>query len=163
MDNNIYKNWKISKWETPISNFGSSRMELLMDTDFLTIIIQEGAGDIRSRVKFIFRGDYAYRNINESFRNGLWAILPPRLGQTLKVEKSDLIEILRSDELGSDTFLSAKHYIILTEDDVIEVIAAVDPEIHELDQADPDAALPGKSIIRIKKEGGNADEIIGKE
>lgn len=144
---NIYENWKIQKWETPVSNFGSSRLELLIDSEFLTIILQEGAGVLRSRVKFIFKGDYAYRNINESFRNDLWATIPPNLGQTLIVEDSDFLKALKADDLGEEVFANAKHYVLKTEDDVIEVVSVDHPEIQIVENADPKASLPGKSKI----------------
>lgn len=150
MSAGIYDNWKISTWQTPISNFESSRLELLMDSDQLVIIIQEGAGNVRKRVKFVFNGDYAYRNINESFRNDLWAMMPSNLGQTLVVENSDFLNVLLSDGLGKDAFSQTKHYVFKTEDDVIEVVATSCPNVQILENVDSETPPPGKSKIFYK-------------
>jgi hypothetical protein len=146
----IYQNWKILNWETPVSQFSSPRLELLMDASCLSIIIQDGAGERRARVRFIFGNDYAYRNINESFRNELWAKMPTNLGQTLIVEDSDFLNLLRSDNIGEETFSKAKHYLFKTEDDVIEVVATQNPEIQMLTDAEENSPAVGKSKILFK-------------
>lgn len=144
---NIYKSWQPSRWPTPMSGFKSPRLEYLLDKDHLEIVIQEMDGDIRFRVHFRFEGVYAYRNINESYRSQLWEKLGQEFGKTLKVQFTDFLDVLRADAKGAYTFGKATQFVIITEDDVIEVVALNEPKVTQIDSADPLSPMPGKSVI----------------
>jgi hypothetical protein len=144
-----YADWQIRRWETPASDFGSARRELLRDDDVLIVILQ--CGVTRRRVQFTFTGERIYQNINETYLSGLWAVRPPGLGATWHVESSDFWRALTSDPLAAEMFKQRREYVFLTEDDVIQVISVAEPRIDELAPADPASGLPGLSDVYYKR------------
>ena len=134
MIDTVYSKWKIIKWPTPMSGFSSPRLESLQDGMQLQIIVQNPAyGEHQPRMEFIFSGIYAYRNINRSYRNHLWTVAPKTgLGNTWMVQNSDFLDVLKADAQGALTFQDARHFVILTENDVIEVVSAAPPRMRLL-------------------------------
>jgi hypothetical protein len=130
----VYSKWKIIKWPTAMSAFSSPRLESLSDGMQLQIIVNNPAyGDHQPRMEFIFSGIYAYRNINRSYRNSLFKAIPTAgMGNTWMVQNSDFLDLLKEDAQGALTFKDARHFVILTENDVIEVVSAAPPRMRLL-------------------------------
>ncbi|MEE8107287.1 MAG: hypothetical protein V3T86_17260 [Planctomycetota bacterium] len=110
-----------------------------------------------------FENVVAYRNMLEEYRVGLWArreeIGGPR-GWTWRVTRSDwLCELREQEPLVDINAPGAIHYLIATEDDVVEVFTAEPPVIDELGPAG-DAARAGKSTVLYR---GEDDERIEAE
>ena len=148
---------KIERWETPVSDINSLAMVCLFDDQNLTITVQDlrGPEDVREagrrRWRFTFERVPAYRNILEEYRHEIWENIRnegQNFGGTLVVSNSSWIK-----ELNDDTELilihnpNLMHFIICTEDDVVEVLASNWPIIEEIEPASEDAPTPGKSEI----------------
>jgi len=132
----VYSKWKIIKWPTPISAFGKPRLEYLKDGIQLEIVIQNFSGG-SPRVEFVFSGIYTYRNINRGFRTSLWEVVPAsNLGATWMVQNSDFLDLLKADAQGAATFRDARHFVIVTENDVIEIVACAPPRMRMLNESD---------------------------
>jgi len=145
-----YYSWSIANWETPLSRAESLRLETLVDSQQLVITMQDIQEERRPRFCVTFQKYPAYRNINESYRNTLWKLKPGEIGWTFVVENSDWIRELKADPVFETQFPAATHYVICTEDDVIEVISSTPPTISELPMANLHDPIPGKSDIYFK-------------
>lgn len=134
----VYSKWKIMKWPTPMSAFVNPRLESLKDGIQLEIVIQNFThGDQRPKVEFVFSGIYSYRNINKGFRTSLWEVVPlSNLGATWMVQNSDFLDLLKADVQGAATFRDARHFVIATENDVIEIVACAPPRMRLLTEGD---------------------------
>lgn len=122
----MYKDWQIKRWDTPVSDVKPLVMVSLIDDGTLRITVEAGRLDNRSRWCFTFESYPAYRNILEEYRLGLWQHLDQsnqRFGYTFIVENSPWIASFRSEEILLEIYPNLIHYVISTEDDVIEVIA----------------------------------------
>jgi hypothetical protein len=147
----MYESWVLKEWVTPVSRAGSLQMVSLVDNVTLSIIVQDLLDRRRSRYRFTFKKYPAYRNIDEAFRSELWKIKndkqAPKIGWTFSVEDSQWIESFNKEVL-KDIFPSLVHYVIATEDDVVEVLSPTLPDITEEDPQPESEELPGKSIIK---------------
>ena len=135
------------RWETPVSDAVSLAMVSLVDQGGLHITVQDLRDPIRRRFRFSFQQVPAYRNILEEYR---LSEPPPSnpVGWTRVDPKSDWLADLRSREPLLDVHSpGCRHYIIATEDDVIDVLALGDPQIVEVPPGRDDEATPGKSTV----------------
>lgn len=149
----MYENWKIKDWQTPILEIEDLQMVSLSDDNCsLTIVVQGLLDPERRRFRISFSRYPAYRNINEDYRNELWNILSKKIGKwgrTFIVSNSPWIQSF-SNETLLFIYPQIIHYVICTEDDVIEVLSPEPPEIVEIEPADKNDELPGKSEIYWK-------------
>lgn len=144
----MYEGWRISRWETPVVDENRLLMVSLTDVDRELILLLEssrGAGRQRWRVRF--RQYPAYRNIDEAYRTDLWLWLDEsgqRVGYTFTVEESPPLASWGAVYLHAIE-PKTRHFVIATEDDVVEVLSAEDPVWEAVDPAEAEASLPGKS------------------
>jgi hypothetical protein len=127
---NIYEDWQVKKWETSLSDLKDLLLERLTDVkEGLSIEFSD-----RDHKKYIisFPPFCCYRSINESFRNSLWRKLKltgqlSTLGNCWIAENSDFLEILSEDPVWLSQNAGAKHYLLATSEDVIEIISSTEP------------------------------------
>jgi hypothetical protein len=135
------------RWETPVSDARSLAMVSLVDHRGLHITVQDLRDPMRRRICFSFDRVPAYRNILEEYRTSA----PPchqDLGWTRIDMTSAWLADLRSREPLLDVHTpGCQHYVIITEDDVVDVLAPEAPTIVEVSPAKADEAAPGKSLV----------------
>ena len=144
----MYSTWQISRWETPVVDMSRLLMVSLTDARQELIIVLEDARSLaRARWQVTFRGYPAYRNIDESYRLALWRWLDEsgqRCGFTFTVEETPR---LASWHTGHLHVVSAniRHFVVATEDDVIEILSTEEPSWHPADAGRPEEPRPGKA------------------
>lgn len=157
----MYKNWKIEKWTTPFSNVKSLTMLSLLDKDKLTILLEAPREFNRPRWKVEFSRVPIYRNIMEEYRICLWEYLTKtsqKCGNSFKVVNSPLIaEFSEKESMFSVLNLTPSHYVITTEDDVIEVVSNKGPIITCLGPVSEKERASGKSKVLYNSQ--NRSEI----
>ncbi|MET0400190.1 MAG: hypothetical protein ABW277_25595 [Longimicrobiaceae bacterium] len=132
----------VERWETPVSDARSLRLVSLVDDGALRLTLEDAADPVRRRWTFVFASVPAYRNVREELRLGLWAggAGADRVGWTARVPGSPWLARLREAEPLLDVHHPGLvHFRIATEDDVIDVLSALAPEIEE---AAPAPRLP---------------------
>lgn len=145
----MYENWQIERWETPVSDAGSLAMVSLIDDGKLSITVQDLRDPEARRLCFVFSKYPAYRNILEEYRTQLWAMLSNtrNLGWTKIVANSTWVAELREAEPLLDVnYPRLTHYMISTEDDVIEVLTPEPPELKWVEPGTGSDAV-GKSLV----------------
>jgi hypothetical protein len=152
----MYEGWKIERWETPVSDVKSLAMVSLVDDGQLSIVLQETRDAIRRRFCLSFKNYPVYRNILEEYRLELWNEIKDQrkgIGWTIIIPESQwLASLLKSEPLLGECNPNLVHYVICTEDDVIEVLSNALPQITELDPAAEDEEVPGKSRVYFYPE-----------
>ena len=137
--------WQEIRWEAAVSDAKSLAMVSLLDHDGLHITVQDLRDPARRRYRFTFHRVPAYRNILEEYRTGE-PVAPKGTGWTRVVPESPWLSELRKREPLLDVHSPAcEHYVIVTEDDVIDVLSPEPPTIHEVEPGHPDENPPGKS------------------
>lgn len=146
----MYDSWKVKRWDTPIADLISLVMVSLIDDGMLNITIEAPRLSNRPRWCFTFEKYPAYRNILEEYRLSLWKHLDEsnqRCGKTFIVENSPWIASFQSQEpLLKLYHPHLMHYVILTEDDVIEILAP-SVKVTYLGNTAIDESKAGKSIV----------------
>jgi hypothetical protein len=137
----------LQRWDTPVSDAVSLAMVSLVDRDGLHLTLQDLRDPNRRRYCFSFQKVVAYRNILEEFRDGeQW--IRQGTGRTFRATESEWLRELRSREALLDVMApGCQHYLVVTEDDVIDVLSPHEPEIREVAAAPIEESLPGKSRI----------------
>ncbi|MEX1255946.1 MAG: hypothetical protein WEE64_16570 [Dehalococcoidia bacterium] len=125
-------------------------MVSLVDDGELSVTVQGIRDPEARRLRFTFSRFPAYRNIMEEYRLELWERLSgtqDQLGRTLIVADSPWVAALREKEplLGVHR-PTLVHYVICTEDDVVEVLAPDPPEMTWVEPGAPSESV-GKSLI----------------
>jgi hypothetical protein len=137
----------LQRWETPVSDAVSLAMVSLVDRDGLHLTLQDLRDPNRRRYRFSFQNVVAYRNILEEFRDGeQWT--RHGAGRTFRATESEWLHELRSREALLGVMApECQHYLVITEDDVIDVLSPREPEIREVLPAPVEEPPPGKSRI----------------
>lgn len=121
-----YNSWKPKNWETDLPESNDLFFEYLSDSEKGLVITLSNNKD--HKFEIIFDNYPAYRNILEEYRLNLWAIKDERwsdLGSTWTVDNSDWLEQLQKDEpLIVHHEKQLKHYIIITQSAVIEILSS---------------------------------------
>lgn len=144
----MYEGWHISRWETPVVDVTRLALVSLSDVDRELIVLFEAVhipGRPRWRVRF--RQYPAYRNIDEAYRTDLWRWLDEsnqRVGFTFTVE-----ELPRLASWGTvylhEVRPGVRHFVIATEDDVVEVLSTQVPTWESAAPAEVGSPIPGKA------------------
>jgi hypothetical protein len=144
----MYEGWSICRWETPVVDEDRLLMVSLDDVDReLVLLLESGRDPGRPRWRVRFRQYPAYRNIDEAYRTDLWAWLDKsgqRLGFTFTVEESPPLASWGTVYLH-EVVPRIRHFVIATEDDVVEVLSAEEPVWEAADPAEPGEPRPGKA------------------
>ncbi len=155
--------YNFKRWETPVSDAISLAMVSLFDKNYLEIVLQDLRDANRKRFKFTFQKVAAYRNILEEYRTSETNSLNRNtFGWTLVSENSEWLNYFKEKEpLLTEYNPNCKHFIIITEDDVIEILSSYFPEVTEIELAKEDEDLPGKSTIYYHpKDRDDIEKII---
>jgi hypothetical protein len=142
--------WTLSAWETPFGHVQSLAMVSLLDVKGLDIIVQQRRDPARRRWRVSFPPNSvgAYRNMDEAHRPELWG--PSPSGWTAIVVDSPWFAEMREPRLfwdppGEPT--AWVHYVLMTEDDCVDILADWPPTVEEIAPATDDDPPPGKSIV----------------
>jgi hypothetical protein len=146
----VYQDWRIKRWDTPIADINAIGLVSLTDASRkLEIVVEAFRQPIRSRWRFTFTSYPCYRNIMEEYRLSLWKYLDDsnqRCGFTFTVEQSPWIASFEpSEPLLAQNHKKLRHFVICTEDDILEVISNDEPQIESIAPAPVNAPEPGKS------------------
>jgi hypothetical protein len=159
----MYETWRLTRWDTPMSHAPSLRMEYLLDRQdeggMLEIGLQSVSASERIRYRITFVRYPAYRNVAERYRLELWTLRDAvssaaAMGWTMIIADSPWIQEFADEPLLLALNENLVHYMVTTEDDVIEVLTNQPPKIEVLGPVDPSEPLPGKSEIYYKRAGG---------
>jgi hypothetical protein len=128
----MYDKLKIKRWETPISDskwLGMLSFYDVAESNILEIRLNDGKQEISIK----FENYPAYRNILEEYRTALWRHLDKtsqKCGWTFEVINSSWSEELNNEEpLLEIHNPGLRHFVISTNDDVIEVLSNLEPKI----------------------------------
>ena len=147
-----YTEWQIDRWETPLSDIRSLVMVSMSDCHRqLTFTFEAPRESGGPRWELKFNTYPGYRNLLEEFRIQLWEHLDStdqRCGNTFFVTNSPWIQTLRKTEGVFDHYYPEMfHYVMATEDDVIEVLSPETPVVSvSMRQADGEPPA-GKSTV----------------
>jgi hypothetical protein len=160
----MYEGWRIERWETPASSAESVGMVSLVDMPgsadtghelAVTLDIMKSLGRWQ-RYRMVFGRCPAYRNIMEEFRLELWEHRhksAQQCGWTFTVIDSPWVASFRPTEPLLDVFYPAlTHYVITTQNDVIEVLSPDPPRIDDLGLSPPETF---ESIARPSPADGS--------
>ena len=150
------KKQQYTRWDTPGSDARSLVMVSLVDRGELcvTVVDMQTPDEL---LDFRFVSVAAYRNILEEYRltEGLDV---PSTGWTVIVNNSEWLEQLEDvEDLFRDEQKGSVHYMIITEDDVIDILSSRLPEITKRPPAAHEINIRGKSVILHHPE--DAEEI----
>ena len=144
----MYEGWHITSWDTPVRNMNRLMMVSLTDASSeLTLVFEDTTSTERRRWRVRCQHYPAYRNINESYRLVLWCWLDQsgqRCGATFIMKESSPFESWKTEYLH-DVAPTTRHFVIATNDDVVEVLSIDDPVWEQVAGAEPDEPYPGKS------------------
>ena len=162
----MYRNWTITRWETPVVDVPRVLLVSLVDAGReLTLLLEGHARDGRPRWRVRFRDYPAYRNIDEAFRLDLWKWLDEsaqRCGSTFTVVESPPLASWATGYLH-ELPPGVRHYVVTTGDDVVEVLSHHAPIWEEAEPADPSDSLPGKGEHLYQGEDDDAIERLGED
>ena len=162
----MYEDWNVERWETPVSDAKSLFMVSLIDEGGLAITLQEARDPLPRRFCFTFSNYPAYRNILEEYRTELWQRLnnaQNKLGWTLIVRDSPWIAVFRKTEPLLEVFNpNPIHYMICTEDDVIEVLSSKPPEIRGIEPKNQRESVGKSQVYYHPQDKEHIEKIIKK-
>jgi hypothetical protein len=129
----MYESWQCERWETPVSDAYVLMMKLCVRAGDLDITLDRSSvSETQEDVQFIFRKCPAFRCILEKFRTELWNNLSAseHPGRTFTVENSPwIVELKSSEPIFSDLNKDIRHYVIVTDWEVVEVLSSQAPVI----------------------------------
>jgi hypothetical protein len=136
----MYENWLLRRWETLMSDAKHLFMESLHDhSGVLEIELADyWQNAATARYKVTFRRYPAYRNILEEYRLELWERRgqrsdPSATGWTLIIPDSPWVQEFANEPILEVFNPAIVHYLIATENDVIEVLSDEEPQVERLD------------------------------
>lgn len=161
----MYDGWRIARWETPVVDIDRLLLASLVDTGGeLTLVFEDCGRPARPRWRVRFRDYPAYRNIDEAYRVALWSRLDAsrqRCGWTFTVDEPSPHASWGSDYLHR-VLPGLRHYVVATDDDVVEVLSRQEPIWDTVDAARRDDPPPGKSEhIYLGGDGSDVREPPG--
>ena len=155
---------KIERWETPVSDAKSLAMVSLLDNGKFSITVQDLRDPQRRRFRFTFTNYPAYRNMLEVYQSNFWEGFNHQgkdTGWTRIIRESRWLALLNETEpFLEESNPGLLHYMICTEDDVVEVLSNEPPEVVELESAAEGEKLPGKSTVYYDPEDRDKIEVL---
>lgn len=143
---------KFKRWETPVSDAISLSMVSLVDKKSLEIVLQDLRDPQRKRYKITFVNVAAYKNILEEYRLSE-SFSRKTYGWTIVSENSEWLNNFKEKEPLLEEFNpDCKHFIIMTENDVLEILCSNFPKVIEIEPAKENEELPGKATIYYHPE-----------
>ncbi|NLS79498.1 MAG: hypothetical protein GXY76_19795 [Chloroflexi bacterium] len=144
----MYRGWVVRRWETAVSDIPDLAMVSLSDQNrHLEIVVQSLRDPSLRRWRVSFERYSAYRNTDETFLPALWEYLDEsgqRCGNTFTFEGSNW------DGTGPAHLpsyaVNARHFVLATLDDVIEVVSSNEPTCGAIEPAEPNSPPPGKAV-----------------
>jgi hypothetical protein len=140
----MYEQWRLRRWDTPVSDAKNLFMDSLHDhAGGLEMEFGDYFNNVATaRYRVTFRKYAAYRNIDESCRLELWNRRqqlndPTATGWTFVVPESPWVQEFVNEPILELFNPGIVHYLIATENDVVEVMSNEDPAIERLDRFDP--------------------------
>ena len=144
----MYDDWVISRWETPVVDATHLGLVSLVDANReLAMVFEVTGSPERLRWCVRFRRYPGYRNIDEAYRTALWQRLDEsgqRCGATFTVQESTRLASWDTGYLQG-MYPHARHFVIATDDDVIEVISDEEPVWDSVEPGGLNDPPPGKS------------------
>lgn len=133
----MYEKWVIKKWDTEIYDKVLDFVSLT-DSDRLIIVV-ESIRESGVQYSIEFTGRCSYRNVDEGYRNNLWAYISEKKiddarGFTWIVENSDFLDFLRDDPNFNGMCEEAVQFVICTVNSVVEVVTDVAPIIKKINE-----------------------------
>jgi hypothetical protein len=135
----MYENWKLKRWDTLMSDAKHLFMESLHDhAGVLEIELADYSNNVAiARYQVTFRRYPAYRNIEESYRLELWQRRDRLtdsgpMGWTLIVPDSPWVQEFVNEPVLEFFNPGIVHFMIVTENDVLEVLSNEEPVIDQL-------------------------------
>ncbi len=127
-----YLDWKCIRWDTPVSDAQGLMLESLNVNGGGLELIFDSSTTFAStpNLKMTFGKYIAFRSMQESYMSELWGQFAKygSPGRTFLVEDSPWIfELAEQDSLFAATCKDARHYVMATDMDVIEVISRTSP------------------------------------
>jgi hypothetical protein len=145
----MYDNWTVTRWETPVVDIRRLLLVSLVDANHeLTLILEASSSQCRARWRVRWRRYPGYRNLDEAFRTQLWQRLDEsgqRCGWTFTVEETPPLASWDSSGYLAGMWSGARHYVIATDDDVVEILSDEAPTWETLPPAAVDEPPAGKS------------------
>lgn len=124
-------------WDTPLASGKSLCLVSLLDEGHLTITVQDNRDNYR-RMRIVFEYAPIYRNIEEIFRTansinrtGSWTVIVNN--------SSWLAELRAREDLIDEVLPNIRHYQIITEFDVIDILSDQEPKVEEIE--------PGRDVV----------------
>ena len=155
---------KIERWQTPVSDAKSLAMVSLLDNGKLSITVQDLRDPERRRFRFTFKNYPAYRTMLEVYQSNFWDGFNNEgtdSGWTRIIRESRWLAVLEdTDPYLEESNPGLFHYMICTEDDVIEVLSNEPPEVVEVEPAAEGEKLPGKSTVYYDPEDRDKIEAL---
>lgn len=121
---------KIINWDTILSKASRVWLKKMTYDGILIVSLGSVINDIECEIEFNFGERLIFRNIQEEFFTPLWNIIASsegKVGATFILQDSRWLKELNKDEIFAGTMKDCCHYVISTEDDIIEIITANEP------------------------------------
>lgn len=126
---------KIKRWNTPVSDVSRLWVYSLNYNGTLLVSCGYESNGVEKKLNITFGERPIFRDIQEEFMSPLWETIfsgPEKIGWTFILEQSRWLQELEKDGIFFGTMKGCKHYVISTEDDVIEVITKNEPIFTEV-------------------------------
>jgi hypothetical protein len=141
------------RWETPFTdNRGVTLVSLVQDLT-LKITLQNVRDPLRKRYQIEFPHWAIYRSTPEDLRTGEPDCDGPFDSPTRIAVQSPWLEELRQRESLLDVlYAGCRHFIVVTEDEILEVLSSSEPVLSDVGSAPLDAPRPGRSQVAYMDE-----------
>jgi hypothetical protein len=130
-----YQDWECARWETPLSNVQSIIIESMRTGGGLEVTADLSTAMASvPKIKIDFGKCMAFRAVEEGYMNALWGRFAKtdNPGRTFIVEESSwILELAEQDSLFAALCTDARHYVIASDAEVLEVITKFPPRISQ--------------------------------